>query len=64
MAGPSITYRQAIANAAQILADAHAHMATLTPEQAAAEAYVPGEDHDAKVAKIRRRRAQSAQVAA
>lgn len=36
------TYTQAIADAAQVLADARAHRDSLTPEQAAAEAYVPG----------------------
>lgn len=36
------TYMQAIADAAQVLADARAHRDSLTPEQAADEAYVPG----------------------
>ena len=35
-------YVQAIDGAAQILADARARLATLTPRQAAEEAYVPG----------------------
>lgn len=64
MAAPLCTKQQAIAAAAQVLANARAHMATLTDQQAAAEAYVPGEDHAAKVAKIRRLRAQTVRVAA
>ncbi len=42
MSGPLCTYEQAIQDAAHILAAARAHLATLTPEQAAAEAYSPG----------------------
>lgn len=36
------TYEDAVTAAAQILTDVRARMATLTPRQAAVEAYVPG----------------------
>jgi hypothetical protein len=42
MAAPLCTYEEAISRAAQIVADAWAHMATRTPEQAAEEAWTPG----------------------
>jgi len=38
----TVTRAQAMRNAGAVLAAARAHMATLTPEQAAQEAYVPG----------------------
>ena len=54
------TYIQAISEAAQILADARAHRDALTPEQAAAEAYVPGGlPVDEIAALIRRHRAEA-----
>jgi hypothetical protein len=61
----AVTYDQAIAAAAQILADARARMATLTARQAAEEAYVPGGPSVEELeAKIRRLRAASASAAA
>ncbi|MDN3356029.1 hypothetical protein [Actinomadura sp. DC4] len=54
------TYAQAIADAAQVLADARAHRDSLTPEQAAAEAYVPGGMPVEEIAAlIRRHRAEA-----
>lgn len=54
------TYAQAIADAAQVLADARAHRDSLTPEAAAAEAYVPGGPTvDEIAALIRRQRAEA-----
>ncbi|GLY81885.1 hypothetical protein [Actinoallomurus iriomotensis] len=54
------TYVQAVANAAQVLADARAHRDSLTPEAAAAEAYVPGGPSvDEIAALIRRHRAEA-----
>jgi hypothetical protein len=54
------TYMQAIASAAQVLADARAHRDSLTPEAAAAEAYVPGGPSvDEIAALIRRHRAEA-----
>lgn len=60
------TYAEAIADAAQVLADADMHMATLTARQAALEAYVPGGPSvDELEATVRRLRAETrAQLAA
>lgn len=61
MATPRAT---AINNAGQILANTWAHLATLTPQQWADEAYVPGgPTREELAARIRRLRAQ-ARVAA
>lgn len=65
MAPPIRTYEEAVTAAARVLADARAHQATLTAEQAAAEAYRPGGPPVAELAdKIRRLRAQSHRAAA
>ncbi len=65
MAGPRCTKAEAVRACARILAAAHAHMATLTAEEAAREAYIPGGPTvEELAAEIRRRRAQSARTAA
>ncbi|WP_433465741.1 hypothetical protein [Spirillospora sp. CA-128828] len=56
----AVTYEQAIDATAQILADVRHRIATLTPRQAAEEAYVPGGPSIEELeTKIRRLRAQS-----
>lgn len=58
--GVMTTREEAIAAAAQILADAYARMAGMTPEQIAAEAYQPGGPSREEIAaRIRRDRGQS-----
>lgn len=51
------TYAEAIAAAAQVLVDARARIAALTPRQAATAAYVPGgpsvDELEAKVLRLR-----------
>lgn len=65
MAGPRRTRAEAIRACARILAAAHAHMATLTAEEAALEAHVPGGPSvEELAAKIRKLRAESARTAA
>ena len=65
MAGPRCTYEQAIKAAAQVIADTDAYMATLSPEQIADEAWLPGGPTREEIAaKVRQLRAQSARNAA
>ena len=60
MAGPLCTQEEAFTAAAHILAKARAHQATLTAEQAAAEAYRPGGPSvDALTERIRQFRADA-----
>ncbi|MFC5184410.1 hypothetical protein [Actinomadura harenae] len=55
------TYEQAVAAAAQILADARARLARQTPEQAAEAAYVPGGlSREELAARVRELRAATA----
>lgn len=59
------TYEQAIAGAAQVIADTDAYMATRTPEQLADEAWLPGgPSREELAAKVRQLRARSARNAA
>ena len=58
---PMCTYEEAIAAAARVLADARARIATLTAEEVAREAYVPGGPSVEELAeKVRRLRAETA----
>lgn len=60
-----VTYEEAVMAAGQILADACARMARLTPEQAALEAYVPGGPSVEELAeRIRTMRERAARQAA
>lgn len=62
---PRCTREQAIAAAAQIVADTDAYLATLSPQQIAEQAWLPGGPTKTEIAdKVRQLRAQSARPAA